>query len=525
MSELVGTIFETTSLTRVKFSTKPGGYVRVGSLVEIGKDSNKQLGRITSAERKNYLIDQDGAVQLSKLFEQNNSWNVNTIGIRGDFEDYIIGEIEIIGRRDKKLFRRPDSPIPIGEKVFLASKDFIKEQIEPLNESITIGSYRINKEIEVSFDINELISKHFCVLAMTGSGKSWAISVLVERLAEKYDIPIVIFDPHGEYSSLCKNLNDKGIRIAKKLKIFVSASNIMKDNLDRLFKEKFGMDRNSKRLCVNIADLETYQIISVLSNLHGLAEAQQRILQAGWSNIRNNPSLLQETNINEILSALESIAREVTSGSASQKILEAKMNLFYTHAPFIRKRADDPQIKIEEIVKKGQITVIDMSGMELIYQQALVAIIASKILAGRIDRTIPPVLTIFEEAHRFIPSGAEINASKPTLTRIAQEGRKFLMGLGVVSQRPSRIDSDILSQCNTQIILRLTNPNDQNYVRNISEYVTNSDLDEIRSLSPGEAYVFGSAIPLSLPIKIFEERYTEHGGYTPEISKELEKFT
>ena len=524
MSEFIGTLYETVSLSRVKFSTKPGGSVRVGTLVQIGEGKDKQLGRVIYGERKNYLIDQDGAVQLSSLFEEHKSMDAQTIGIRGEFRDYIVGEIEIIGRRKKNSFKRPDTPLKIGEKIFKAEKNFIDQQIKPEGKTVSIGSFRIDKNVNVYLDINELITKHFCVLAMTGAGKSWAISVLIEELALNYDIPIVIFDPHGEYSSLSSLENPKGESIIKKVKIYVTADDIMKKNLDELFFEKFSVKRISHRLCVNIADLETYQIINVLTHLHDLAEAQKRILQAGWSNIRKKPSLLSTTNLDDIIKELSTVAQEVTRGTASAHILKAKMELFFNKAPFIRKSPTDPKIDINEIVKKGQITVIDMSGMELIYQQVLIAIIANKILQGRMNREIPPVLTIFEEAHRFIPSGAGLNASKPTLKKIAQEGRKFLMGLGIISQRPSRVDSDVLSQCNTQIILRLTNPNDQTYVKNISEHVTAPDLEEIKALSPGEAYIFGSAVPLSLPIKISEKRYTKHGGYTPEIISELDKY-
>lgn len=139
-------------------------------------------------------------------------------------------------------------------------------------------------------------------------------------------------------------------------------------------------------------------------------------------------------------------------------------------------------------------------------------------------RDIPPLLLILEEAHRYIPSGAVNTASKPTIKRVAQEGRKFLMGMGIVSQRPSRLDDDVLSQCNNQIIMRLTNPNDQSYVKKVSEWISESDVEEIRSMAPGEAFIFGSAVPLSLPMRIKKERLTEHGGYTPDIVDELEDF-
>ena len=211
-------------------------------------------------------------------------------------------------------------------------------------------------------------------------------------------------------------------------------------------------------------------------------------------------------------------------GVAAKNILNTKLRILFNTMPFIRKSAEQRAVKLEEIVKRGKISVLDMSGIEVIHQQALMAILSSKILKARMSGEIPPLLLILEEAHRYIPSGAISTASKPTIKRVAQEGRKFLMGMGIISQRPSRLDDDVLSQCNNQIIMRLTNPNDQNYVKKVSEWVGESDLEEIRSMVPGEAFIFGSAVPLSLPIKVTDKRYTKHGGYTPDIIEEVEKY-
>lgn len=119
MSEFKGTIFETISSTRIKFSTKPGESISTGSLVEIrDSDGKKYLGRVISIQRKNYLIDQDGAVQLSTLFSENENLDPDDIGIRGEFDDFIICEVEIIGNRENSnFFVRPKKPFKIGTKV------------------------------------------------------------------------------------------------------------------------------------------------------------------------------------------------------------------------------------------------------------------------------------------------------------------------------------------------------------------------------------------------------------------------
>ena len=534
MSQFIGTVYETLSATRLRFSTKPGGSVSSGQLIEIiGDDKKKYLGRITSIERKNYLIDQDGAVQLSTLYSENENLESSDIGISGDFQDFIISSVEIIGNRpsDSKIFFRPRRPFRMGTRVYKASPEFLNEQLKPWGNSIEIGKFRDNSKVPIHIDLNELISKHFAVLAMTGSGKSWTVSVIIEAIAQNYDLPILIFDPHGEYSSLKvsnieKETEDQGgvNPISVKTKIYVAADSQTKKRSDEMFIEKFGIDRESESLNVNITDLETYQIIHLLRSLYDLSEAQSRILQAGWTDIIENPELIDTTDINKIINKLGDIGNEVVQGVAAKNILNTKLRILFNSMPFIRKSAEQRPVKLNEIVKRKQISVIDMSGIEVIHQQALMAILSSKILKARMSGDIPPLLLILEEAHRYIPAGATSTASKPTIKRVAQEGRKFLMGMGIISQRPSRLDDDVLSQCNNQIIMRLTNPNDQNYVKKVSEWVSDGDLEEIRSMVPGEAFIFGSAVPLSLPMKITNKRYTKHGGYTPDIIEEVEKY-
>lgn len=532
MVKFLGTVFETISINQLRFSTKPGGSVSSGQLIEIiGDNKKKYLGRVTSIDRKNYLIDQDGAVQLSSLYDENENLESDDIGIKGDFDDFIICNVEIIGNRasSSKIFNRPRRPFKIGTRVYKASSDFLNEQLKPWSKAIEIGKFRDNKAVPIYIDLNELISKHFAVLAMTGSGKSWTVSVIIEAIAKFYDIPILIFDPHGEYSSLKvsnienQNQNDDN-EISKKTEIFVASDKQTKIRSDEMFLDKFGIDRESSSLYVNMTDLETYQIIHLLRSLYDLSEAQSRILQSGWTDIISDPDLRDTTRIEKIIQRLERVGSEVVQGVAAKNILNTKLRILFNTMPFIRKSAEQRAVKIDEIVKRGKISVLDMSGIELIHQQALMAILSSKILKARMSGEIPPLLLILEEAHRYIPSGAVSTASKPTIKRVAQEGRKFLMGMGIISQRPSRLDDDVLSQCNNQIIMRLTNPNDQNYVKKVSEWVGQSDLEEIRSMVPGEAFIFGSAVPLSLPVKITDKRYTKHGGYTPDIIDEINKF-
>ena len=124
-----------------------------------------------------------------------------------------------------------------------------------------------------------------------------------------------------------------------------------------------------------------------------------------------------------------------------------------------------------------------------------------------------PTFLIVEEAHNFAPRSMSDRPilSRSILRKIAREGRKFGVGLCVVSQRPNRLDSDVLSQCNTQVIMKIVNPADQEHIRQSVETVTEDIVADLPGLSRGEAILAGSAVRLPIPVRI-RERRTEVGS-------------
>lgn len=112
---------------------------------------------------------------------------------------------------------------------------------------------------------------------------------------------------------------------------------------------------------------------------------------------------------------------------------------------------------------------------------------------------------MIEEAHTFIPSvreGTQDAVSLPVVRRVITEGRKFGTGLMLISQRPSRLDETIISQCNSFLILRLVNPRDQTFVRSIMENLTESDARMIPGFGPGQGIVSGQVVRFPLPVRV-----------------------
>ena len=517
----IGVILGNSSFPTIKMARiDENAQIFKNQFVEVSYSNSSEsypiLGRIIDVEIKNALI---GEGLIPHFPENEDIKSIDDLGIPRNFTENVIATVEVLGYSKNGKIIKPLFPPRPGDFIFPAREETLKNLFKTKN-AINIGTLRENPNVLIYLDYQELISKHFAVLAMTGAGKSHTVSVIIEELS-KYNIPIVVFDPHGEYSSMIaprKDLKDKEIekaqKISSKVKIFVPGDTY--EQYEKFFEERYGIRRQIEKIRIHPAELDYIQISHLLQSVYGLSQAQSRVLEKSWDDIRYT----YEIDKNFEYTMIEKTIREHIEGKEeiAARTLISKLKMLWTKTYFGKQKLD-----VHKFVEKDRISIIDLSGLELIDQQTISAIIAREIFnARKIHKTIPPVLIILEEAHKFIPSKIT-SASTSTFKKIAAEGRKFLVGLGVISQRPSKLDSDVLSQCNTQIILRLVNPNDQSYVRNVSEGLSASDLDTIKGLGTGEALIVGISTPFPVLTKI-KDRLTMHGGFTPSIKKELEGF-
>lgn len=175
----------------------------------------------------------------------------------------------------------------------------------------------------------------------------------------------------------------------------------------------------------------------------------------------------------------------------------------------------------EEILKqflgyldKANISIIDLSGVPFEVLSITISLISriifdfafhySKLKHDINETNDVPFLIVCEEAHNYVPKsgGADYNASRKSLERIAKEGRKYGLSLMVISQRPSEVSDTIFAQCNNFISLRLTNMADQSYIKNLLPNNTNSVADILPTLAPGECLVVGDATPIPAIVKM-----------------------
>lgn len=405
--------------------------------------------------------------------------------------------VEIVGYKDERGFlMQPKSTFSRNEKVFKADQAFIMDTLGLKSGGVHLGMLD-GRNIPVYLRKEELIQKHCSILAKTGSGKSYTAGVLIEELLEK-NVPLLIIDPHGEYIALKyenrseeerKQMDKFGISpkgYASKVIVYTPSNFSINPTADKLFR----IDG------INLS-------VSELYDLFPLSDAQLGVLYQCINEIKSEKEFY----------TIEDIIMRVAESKSS-----AKWRIVH-YLERIRETGilSDSPTRIEDLVKVGKASIIDMKGAEPKLQQMIVYRICKEVFEGRKMGKIPPFMLVIEEAHNFCPErGFEKAVSSNILRTIASEGRKFGLGLLVISQRPARVDKNVISQCSTQIILRVTNPNDIRALSRGLEFMSSEMEEEIKRIPQGVALLSSPSIEMPILVDV-RVRRSEHGGRAAEM--------
>ncbi len=469
----VGIIYGDVGTTQ--FTCRVTGNLEQGDYVQVYHEKfGWVLGKVDEIKRKTNLT-------LEKAMEIDD----------GDIEikEIVSATVFVIGYRDDRgLLQFPRTPFNVGSIVYKAKEDFIKKVIGIEDNTKTgayIGRLYRYRNIPIYLDINTLVQKHLSVLAKTGAGKSYLTGVILEEFL-KNDVTCVVIDPHGEYSSLkipakrTKQHAEFGVTprgYASKIKVFSPDT-----TLNKAKPLKFTLASMTPRELLNLMNLDARQYLIPLRKAMDLLKTSK-----------------QYFTIRDVIRILESEENNSLVPLISQLEYLAEMGIF-----------DRRGTKITEIVEKGKLSIINLRGVPPDIQELVVQRLSMALFELRKRGKIPPLMLVIEEAHNYAPQQG-MSSSTKILRTIASEGRKFGLGLSIISQRPAKVDKNILSQCNTQIILRVTNPNDLRAIGNSVEGLTKGSLEEIQRLPVGVALVTGGKIPMPLFVEI-RPRETKHGG-------------
>ncbi|ABE51911.1 helicase HerA domain-containing protein [Methanococcoides burtonii] len=416
--------------------------------------------------------------------------------------DRIVAEATVIGSRDPSgLLRSPKTPFSPGDDIFPADNDLISSALGLSGNEMYIGMLD-GTDIPVHLSVNSLVQKHVSILAKTGSGKSYTAAVLLEELLDR-KVPLLIIDPHSEYASMKdaspKNDGFKKFGISPKgygsnVTIYTPANKVINPNADELFRLN-GNNLTAKDLTAIFPDNFTATHIGILYEaIQKLrAEMETYTLDDIIFEVGNNESKARWN----VMGVLEDIRdSDILSSSPTE---------------------------LTELMHNGKASVIDFKGVPPELQSMIVARLCSALFEARKMNAIPPGMLVVEEAHNFAPErGFSKTASSEVLRTIASEGRKFGLGMMVISQRPARIDKNVLSQCGTQIIMKVTNPNDLKSISKGLEGVNSFVEDELMRLPPGVAMLVSNDIerPVLVDIRV---RKSKHGGESVNVLKSSKK--
>jgi len=424
-------------------------------------------------------------------------------------------EVETIGYFSDTLkdFVNPRIPPNPGQAIHLATSEDLSKMLSPKQTaeagSAHIGSLltRDQGEVPVVLSVKDVVSTHLAILASTGSGKSYTAGVLVEELMNDYNrAAVLIVDPHGEYHTMQSVHGDEQffgkdgykpeVKIFKPEQIKVRFSTLTEADVKYLLPE-------------GTSDKMTHFLSQAFRKLTDAPGADRKMW--GYHDLRDAVSEQkygdENSNNGGNVSSIDGLLWRLDSR------FDKKDGIF----------SDNEHIPLQDLFAPGRCTVLELSDIEQHEQQVIVGTLLRRVNKARmmtvregVDKGENfldyPVFALLEEAHRFAPAGASV-VSTNILKQILSEGRKFGVGIGLITQRPGKLDQDVLSQCMTQIIMRIVNPIDQQTIAQSVEGAGRAMLAELPALTKGQAIISGVGTNTPVMCRI-RPRLTKHGGET-----------
>ena len=442
------------------------------------------------------------------------SWlvaNVRSLALQDGNSDWVVADIDFLGEGDEERltgklynFRRGVTRYPIpGCEVFPIATVDLKQIYSAADQPhIQIGTVYPTRDVRASLYVDAMLGKHFALVGSTGTGKSTGAALILHRICELAPQGhIVMIDPHGEYAAAFKSngaIYDVSnlqmpywlMNFEEHCEVFLTSSGAARqfdaDILAKCLLAAKAKSRIGQEIAKLTVDAPIPYLLSDLTNIIGLEMGKMD--RAGDT----APYLRLKTKIEEI------------KADPRYGFMFSGMLVADTMAGFLA--------RIFRLPGDGKpISIIDVSGVPSEITAVVVAVLARMTFDFAIwSRNEPqrPILLVCEEAHRYIPAGEETSSAVGRiLGRIAKEGRKYGVSLGLITQRPSDLAEGVLSQCGTIIAMRLNNDRDQAFVRAAMPEGARGFLDSIPALRNRECIICGEGV--TIPIRVSFDRLEE----------------
>lgn len=520
--------------------------LKVGSYLEIKDENSEEDQYVVVAIIDNFRID---LIDVTKINENGEKY-IET-------ERRYVLEATPLGSICDGKFTRGGDTLSIPPKSVNVANDSIINKIfsDCVDENARFCfSTLANSNIKVNVNGNKFFNKHLAIVGSSGSGKSHTTAKIIQNAiaSKKFEFDsinnshIIIFDIHSEYSSAFPEANiidiDNLILPYWLLngdeleELFLDAgdnnnynqSSLLR-NLITINKQKHN-EKNDNHSSIDKIDFDSplkfdvFEIYTCLRNLKLETYDYGNDLIAKYKSgdvTYESISKKYMDYFEKILEFQPSSNGKIKKGTYSDGSIDKFINRFYNKITDKRLNflfgEEAKKIEFKDVLKeftgyntKSNITIIDLSGVPFEVLSITVSLISrllfdfsyyNKKING--DNKIP-LLVVFEEAHKYVPKSdlSKYKSSKLSIERIAKEGRKYGITLTIVSQRPSEISETIFSQCNTFIAMRLTNPDDQNYVKKLLPDTLGNLTGKLNSLSAGEALLIGESVIMPSLVKI-----------------------
>ncbi|RLJ01114.1 MAG: hypothetical protein DRP11_05030 [Candidatus Aenigmatarchaeota archaeon] len=450
--------------------------VRMNQFVMLDTEEGKMIARVSDIYKTNRYF-----VRAESVREYERSGKSMTEIFPAQRWEYLVGEAVPLGVYTGKSVGRAGFPPSPGTRVYIADNDILGDFLGfDREKGLNIGTVH-HHNLDVKLNLTKLFQKHLAILAMSGAGKSYLTSVMIEELLERKpedgQLAVIVIDTHGEYIGFAEDENYRDrVRVVR-----------------------------GKDFRIGVPGITSSLIADFIPEM---SSVQERELNRILSEVKNE----MKGKVYDLKTVADRIAEDERIKPSTRDVLLTILAQLQRTRLF--SYSDNPSL--DQIAKQGHLTVLDISDMtSLRKRQMVVTYLGRKLFSARSKNLIPPFLFIVEEAHNFAPEGVkqEQAISRGIIQKIAREGRKFHASLGLISQRPIQLSTTALSQCNTHIILRVTNPYDLDHIGRSSEGLTRDALDTISSLRVGEALIVGEAVnyPLFLKVRKRKSKKSERG--------------
>lgn len=509
------------------FLKVPLGYANLYGIVT-------QIGASAIPEKLHELLEQD----YTKL--DNRQW-LNMV---------------LVGEQMGKKFDRGVSQSPTtGDRVHLVTikdLDVIYGGYDD-NNSISVGNISISESLDAKIDLNKMLSRHCAILGSTGSGKSNSVGVVLGAIANKEfkSSRILVIDPHGEYNSVLKNKSSvyklKATTKNKENELFIPFWALPFEELLSIFSGRLS-DQNKDYFRAKIVEAKLKAVKEnniVIDDVLVTADTPIPFsIKKLWFELddferqtfreRAKPETVTVKKVEGNAETLISNEYEPASAGGGAPFLNNQAKAILGFLDSVRARLKDSRycflfepgdytpslngkvakdlsnLLFDWLSSNKPVTILDLSGIpsEIMtsISGTLLKIVYDALFWGQNLKNggkEQPLLIVLEEAHNYLKAG-ENSISSRAVQSIAKEGRKYGVGLLLVTQRPSELDETVLSQCGTIIALRMNNAKDRGHIRSAIQDELQTMVDLLPSLRTGEAVISGEGVKIPSRVQFYK---------------------